>query len=429
MGILGGIAEGILERPLQERAQQDAFNFRKRQARYKHAFDTLDDIREEDLPLAIQALDELTQAKTPEKEDAAYGRFVSLLRTEDYGREQQTGEHNAAVGGQVGASSRPRIAMDENRNAELSNPQGLITRPTNDYAQGGIRLKSSEGEMGRKLKFYEAQQEAQTRRALLVEQERRRTTLDKLQAQSEQLGVQGVKEGVDDNGNQVITYFDKKTGQHHSFTNNGVTPAQKMISDNRLAYQEERDTELLREHARQFNANLNLKNRELAVDTRFKEAQMEDMKQKLLLQQTGANRDTTEREIDSLFDQYKLANSTILDEIKSTFEQEKAVQANLILPDAQKIQQLQALQTRREELEKKRVEIWRRVEQEADKLRKGKAETKKKVGQITSTPTPKASSSSTGGNKATTPQLATPQLNKGEYRNIFKRLDKSIPKK
>lgn len=425
MGILGGIAEGILERPLQERAQQDAFNFRKRQARYTHAFNTLDDIREEDLPLAIQALDELTQAKTPEKEDAAYGRFVSLLRTEDYGREQQTGEHNAAVGGQVGASSRPRIAMDEGMNAELSNPQGLITRPTNDYAQGGIRLKSSEGEMGRKLKFYEAQQEAQTKKALLVEQERRRTTLDKLRAQSEQLGIQGVKEGLDANGNMTITYFDKLTHQAHTVTVDGVTPVPKIISDARLAYQEERDKITLREHARQFDTNVRLDRQRLEQDSRFKEAQMEDIKQKALLAQTGANKDTTEREINSLFDQYKLQASTIIQGIEATYKNEQAINSNLMLTPRQALERIEQEKQKRQELEQKRLEIWNKTVEEADKLRKGKAEIKKKAGQITNAPkTP-----TTSTNKATTPQLDTPQLNKGEYRNIFKRLDEAIPKK
>lgn len=423
MGILQGLLQGVLEAPLQQQEQEQQINFENRRRAINLITNQIENVREEDFPHALEELNTILNARNPKEQEAAIGRFYMKMQAEDYQGEEMTKMHNQAIGEQAGASGRLRIATNLGRNAELSNPQGMEARSVSN--PNVIRLKTSEGEMGRKLKLYEGQQQLMQERQLAVEGARAKAAVEKERLRLQTLGVRKLSEGLDADGNTVLTYEDRETGQIKQRVITGVTPTGAVIAHERLSTQEEQAAKMLEQRKFEFESMQRLRKQELEIDSAYKQAQADKLRQEVLDAQSGrskAQRDTTEAEIKSIMDEYKTANSTLLDEIESTFTQEKEVQGNIALSNLKKVQALDELRGKREKLEERRLKIWKDVESKIKSLRGEKGELKKAVGKLVNksvNSTPSASPSSPTSSR----------LKVGEARSIFGNLNKSIPAK
>lgn len=182
-GFLGGLSSGLVGAVLTQRKKEEDQFYELRKNRASQLSALADHVRLEDLPQLMQGIDTILQAKKPEQADAAYGSVMAKIIEERYAEEQsdmarnqaidQTAEEEQATAGQetpIGSiTDKSGVVVPSSATVVSSpNPVPVKVNP-GAYAKDKIRVKTEEGEVGRKVKIYSAQQQAQLARQQSIE--------------------------------------------------------------------------------------------------------------------------------------------------------------------------------------------------------------------------------------------------------------------
>lgn len=432
-GFLGGLGAGLVQSVLnQKKKQEDEFHELKKN-RAQQLSVLADKIRPEDLPMLMQGLDGILNAKKPEQADAAYGSIMAKIIQERYDLEQQsiasnqqsdiTAQNNANLPAQeeIGTTG---YAPTNTIGGSVSNPAVTINQTNQDakpvklnptkYSEGKIRIKTEEGEMGRAVKLYSQKEAALYKEKSAYEEKRqdeiRETNRQKIEAAAANANEQILARGEDENGNAVIVTRNRSTGEQKvtplpgvqwpaSVTAKEKIEAQKLIADNKL-----------KAHAEEWKAKLQETQRMNTQKIKESESRIKEVEDKIA--KGYYDKSGSKNKANTIIGKYKTTMAPIMVELRGVQSEINRIMGinPALMDEAEKEKQITPLRQKQANLEYQLDVSSRMLETELGQLDEAEKSSgsggKVKVTGTSSTSTP-----------SSTPSSSKPSLKVGDIRS------------